>query len=281
MLCHQRLAPPIWSPVLPPPMDSIPVVAITANVGTSPPGQEDSFQEVDIASITMPVTSQRHCQGCEMFWQKPSAATFKIARTRPAGPCAGGYNQDVTADVCEYVPDAGEAGASNGTDPPGGSGPGSGNLISAAKSPSCLWEAGPPLPEPPRRCGIGGKDSGPGLRQPDGQGTFRHPPAVHRHAGHARNKTSNLGMYKCDLVIVLGQILRQDVGDANISPTRQKILQIDVNAARRSIKTWWWTLPVTGDVREVLKRLLPMIPVQEHPQWIAGSEMKSSIHGVP
>src|SRR5699024_2780091 len=84
-------------------MDSIPVVAITANVGTSLLGK-DSFQEVDIAGITMPVTKYSVIVKDVNVLAKTIRKAFKIARTGRPGPVLVDITKDVTADVCEYTP---------------------------------------------------------------------------------------------------------------------------------------------------------------------------------
>ena len=83
-------------------MDSIPVVAITANVGTYLLGK-DSFQEVDIAGITMPVTKYSVIVKDVNILAKTIRKAFKIARTGRPGPVLVDITKDVTADVCEYT----------------------------------------------------------------------------------------------------------------------------------------------------------------------------------
>ena len=85
-------------------------------------------------------------------------------------------------------------------------------------------------------------------------------------------KASNLGMYKCDLVIVLGaRFSDRDVGDTSHFANQAKILQIDVDPAEIN-KNVQVDAEIIGDVKEVLKRLLPMIPEEKHPEWIAEME---------
>ena len=92
-------------------------------------------------------------------------------------------------------------------------------------------------------------------------------------------KASNLGMYKCDLVIVLGaRFSDRDVGDTSHFANQAKILQIDVDPAEIN-KNVQVDAEIIGDVKEVLKRLLPMIPEEKHPEWIA--EMEELKRNIP
>ena len=257
-------------------MDSIPVVAITANVGTSLLGK-DSFQEVDIAGITMPVTKYSVIVKDVNILAKTIRKVFKIARTGRPGPVLVDITKDVTADVCEYTPqepekippvtnlirqeDLDRAAA----------------MISAAKKPFLFVGGGAAASGASAEVReLAEKIQAPVCDSLMGKGTF---PGTHQlytgMLGMHGTKTSNLGMYKCDLVIVLGaRFSDRDVGDTKHFANQAKILQIDVDPAEIN-KNVVVDASVTGDVREVLKRLLPMIPVQEHPQWIAEiQEMK-------
>lgn len=257
-------------------MDSIPVVAITANVGTSLLGK-DSFQEVDIAGITMPVTKYSVIVKDVNILAKTIRKAFKIARTGRPGPVLVDITKDVTADVCEYTPqepekippvtnlirqeDLDRAAA----------------MISAAKKPFLFVGGGAAASGASAEVReLAEKIQAPVCDSLMGKGTF---PGTHQlytgMMGMHGTKTSNLGMYKCDLVIVLGaRFSDRDVGDTKHFANQAKILQIDVDPAEIN-KNVVVDASVTGDVREVLKRLLPMIPVQEHPQWIAEiQEMK-------
>ena len=82
-------------------MDSIPVVAITCNVGVSLLGK-DSFQEVDIAGITMPITKHNYIVKDVNELADTIRKAFEIARTGRPGPVLIDIPKDVTANVCEY-----------------------------------------------------------------------------------------------------------------------------------------------------------------------------------
>ena len=84
-------------------MDSIPMVAITGNVGTSLIGR-DSFQEVYIAGITMPITKHNFVVRHVEELADTISSAFRIASSGRPGPVLVDIPKDVTAAVCEYIP---------------------------------------------------------------------------------------------------------------------------------------------------------------------------------
>ena len=82
-------------------MDSIPIVAITCNVGVSLLGK-DSFQEIDIAGVTMPITKHNYIVKDVNKLADTIRKAFEIARTGRPGPVLIDIPKDVTANVCEY-----------------------------------------------------------------------------------------------------------------------------------------------------------------------------------
>lgn len=85
-------------------MDSIPVVAITCNVGTSLLGK-DSFQEIDIAGVTMPITKYSFIVKDVRDLAKVIRRAFKIAKTGRPGPVLIDITKDATANQTEYTPE--------------------------------------------------------------------------------------------------------------------------------------------------------------------------------
>ncbi len=84
-------------------MDSIPMVAITCNVGTSLIGR-DSFQEVDIKGITMPITKHNFMVSNVEELADTIRQAFKIAISGRKGPVLVDIPKDITAAECEYTP---------------------------------------------------------------------------------------------------------------------------------------------------------------------------------
>ncbi len=84
-------------------MDSIPMVAVTCNVGTSLIGR-DSFQEVDIKGITMPITKHNFMVSCVEELADTLRNAFRIAISGRKGPVLVDIPKDITAAECEYYP---------------------------------------------------------------------------------------------------------------------------------------------------------------------------------
>ena len=84
-------------------MDSVPMVAITCNVGLPLLGK-DSFQEVDIAGITMPITKHSFIVKDINDLAKVVRRAFAIAQTGRPGPVLVDITKDVTAAVTEFTP---------------------------------------------------------------------------------------------------------------------------------------------------------------------------------
>ena len=82
-------------------MDSVPVVAITCNVGTSLLGK-DSFQEIDITGITMPITKHNFIVKDVTQLARVIRRAFTIAQTGRPAPVLVDITKDVTAAVCEF-----------------------------------------------------------------------------------------------------------------------------------------------------------------------------------
>ena len=85
-------------------MDSIPIVAFTGQVGTSLLGK-DSFQEVDITGITMPITKHNYIVKDVNELAETIRNAFKIAQEGRPGPVLVDICKDVTAAQAEYVPE--------------------------------------------------------------------------------------------------------------------------------------------------------------------------------
>lgn len=84
-------------------MDSVPMVAITANV-TLPLLGKDSFQEVDIAGVTMPITKHGYIVKDVTKLADTLRKAFKIAKSGRPGPVLVDITKDATANKCEFVP---------------------------------------------------------------------------------------------------------------------------------------------------------------------------------
>lgn len=84
-------------------MDSVPIVAITCNVNLPLLGK-DSFQEVDIAGVTMPITKHGYIVKDVNILADTLRKAFQIAGSGRPGPVLVDITKDVTANQCEYEP---------------------------------------------------------------------------------------------------------------------------------------------------------------------------------
>jgi acetolactate synthase-1/2/3 large subunit len=84
-------------------MDSIPIVAITCNVGVSLLGK-DSFQEIDILGVTMPITKYNFIVKDVKDLARVMRRAFKIAQSGRPGPVLIDITKNATTGTCEYTP---------------------------------------------------------------------------------------------------------------------------------------------------------------------------------
>ena len=258
-------------------MDSVPMVAITANVGRPLLGR-DSFQEVDIAGIVMPVTKYSFIVKNIEDLADTLRRAFYIAKSGRPGPVLVDVPKDITGMKYEYEPchpamvnreiksirkeDIDQAL----------------EMIREAEKPFIFVGGG---------CVISGADQevrelahriqAPVCDSLMGKGAFSGEDELYTGpVGMHGTKTSNYAMCECDLLITLGARFSDRVtGNAKTFAKQAKILQIDVDAAEIN-KNVLVDASVIGDVREVLRRLLEMIPEEKHPEWIEHiQEMKA------
>ena len=149
-------------------MDSVPLVAITCNVGVPLLGK-DSFQEVDIAGITTPITKHNFIiKDIEKLAPTIRRAFAIAAKGRP-GPVLVDIPKDVTAQSCEYTPQEAEHPARSTEGIREEDLSEAVNMIAASKRPY-VFVGGGDFRRKPRIKGICGKNRRPGLRYPNGQG---------------------------------------------------------------------------------------------------------------
>lgn len=252
-------------------MDSVPVVAITANVGKSLLGK-DTFQEIDIAGVTMPITKHNFIVKDINDLADTIRRAFKIAKTGRPGPVLVDVTKDVTdpKNIIEFTPVKPDESVPvtdtikdedietavkliNESEKPyvyvGG-----GAIISGAdKELAKLIE----LIDAPVCDSLMGKGAF--------NGEDNHYTGM---IGMHGTKTSNYGVSECDLLIVIGARFSDRVtGNTSRFASNAKILQIDVDAAEinKNIKT---TAHVIGDAKEILKRINEKLTKTEHKEWM-------------
>ena len=248
-------------------MDSIPVVAITCNVGVSLLGK-DSFQEIDIAGITMPITKHNYIVKDVTKLADTIRKAFVIAKTGRPGPVLIDIPKDVTANKCEYEKVE--------IDPTIVRKPVCEkeievalNMLKEAKKPfifvgggAVLSGASESLAEFAHRLDSPVTDS---LM---GKGAFPGTDDLYTGMlGMHGTKTSNFGVSKCDLLVVVGARFSDRVtGNAKKFANNAKILQIDIDPAEidKNIMT---NASITGDVDTVLRLLNEKLEQQDHTEW--------------
>ena len=249
-------------------MDSIPMVAITANVNLPLLGK-DSFQEVDIAGVVMPITKHSYIVKDVTVLADTIRKAFKIAREGRPGPVLVDITKDVTATVCEFEAKAVEYPTKpvkyteEDIDK-------AISLINQAKKPYIYLgggviasDASPEVKE------LAEKINAPVCDTLMGKGGFdgKHPLYTGMIGMHG-TKTSNFGVSQCDLLIALGaRFSDRVVGNAAKFAQDAKILHIDIDAAEinKNIKT---TASIVGDLKEVLTKINARLEKKENAEWV-------------
>ena len=250
-------------------MDSTPLVAITANVAVSLLGR-DSFQEIDIAGVTMPITKHNFIVKDINDLAPTIRKAFQIAKEGRPGPVLVDITKDVTAATIDFepcVPDVIE---------PRRYTYGSQEIDQAIK----MIEAS----EKPFICVGGGaiasdasnelkefaeKIDAPVTDSLMGKGAYDNTrPRYTGMIGMHGTKASNFGVSRCDLLIVIGARFSDRVtGDTKRFAKDAKIIHIDVDAAEIN-KNVIVDLGIVGDAKSVLTELNAKLTRQNHPQWL-------------
>lgn len=248
-------------------MDSIPLVAITANVGTKLLGK-DSFQEIDIAGVTMPITKHSLLVKDVTVLADTLRKAFRIANSGRKGPVLVDITKDVTGAECEYTykePEKIEPQIiSKESDLKKAA-----QMINRSARPYLFVGGGATASRAEKEVReLADRLNSPVCDSLMGKGVF--PGTDHKYTGmlgmHG-TKASNLGMYACDLLIVLGaRFSDRCVGNPQ-KFTTGKILQIDIDAAEinKNVKV---DQCIIGDVKAVLQKLLLMIEKKDNTLWL-------------
>ena len=249
-------------------MDSIPVVAITCNVGVSLLGK-DSFQEIDIAGVTMPITKHNYIVKDVAELADTIRRSFIIAKKGRPGPVLIDIPKDVTANKAEYRREEPEAVSSpNGIDETEVDT--ALKLIENSEKPYIFVGGGAILSDASEELfTFVKKVDAPVTDSLMGKGAFPGTdPLYTGMLGMHGTKTSNYGVSECDLLIVIGARFSDRVtGNAKKFASNAKILQFDIDPAEMD-KNVLITAGVVGDIKEVLKILNDRLTRQEHKEWI-------------
>ncbi len=250
-------------------MDSIPVVAITCNVGVSLLGK-DSFQEIDITGITLPITKYNFIVKDVADLADTIRKAFRIAKSGRPGPVLIDIPKDVTSNVTEYEYKAAEQPARAEVQITQEELDSALAMIRESRRPMIFVGGGAVLSDASDELfEFVGKVDAPVTDTLMGKGAF--PGTDPRYTGmlgmHG-TKASNYSVSECDLLIVVGARFSDRVtGNTETFAKNAKILQIDIDPAEMN-KNIIITQGIEGDVKKVLELLNKNLDQQEHREWI-------------
>ncbi len=249
-------------------MDSVPMVAITCNV-VLPSLGKDSFQEVDIAGITMPITKHNYIVKDVSILADTLRKAFAIARSGRPGPVLVDITKDVTSNSYEFEK----------KEPEAINQPSQYTQEDLQEALSLLRNAKKPFVYVGGGAVISGayKEVREFARKLDtpvcdtlmGKGVFDgHDPRYTGMIGMHGTKTSNFGVSECDVLIALGaRFSDRVVGNPKKFAENAKVLHIDIDAAEinKNIRT---DVSLVGDLKEVLEKINGQLEQQEHTEWM-------------
>ena len=250
-------------------MDSSPVVAITCNVANPILGK-DSFQEIDIAGISMPITKYNFIVKDVKELAGVLRRAFRIARSGRPGPVLVDITKDVTAAETEYEPKS-IAVASMQELPVAEKLTEAISLLRAAKKPCIMAGGGAILSEAaPALKRFAHKLDAPVCCTLMGQGAFDQNDRLYTGmVGMHGTKTSNYTVSDCDLLVVVGARFSDRVaGSPKQFAAKAKILQIDVDEAEVN-KNIHVAAALIGDAGQILSCLAESLEQQHHREWLS------------
>ena len=260
-------------------MDSSPIVAITCNVGLSLLGK-DSFQEVDIAGIAMPVTKYSFIVKDVRRLAPTIRRAFKIAQSGRPGPVVVDITKDVTAAECDYAPkkpekitpsqeyfreeDLEKAIA----------------LIKKAEKPFIIAGGGVISAGASEELSVfAHKLQAPVSCTLMGQGAFNQKDELYTGmVGMHGTKASNFCVQECDLLIAVGARFSDRVlGNPKNFAENAKILHIDVDEAEIN-KNVRVNQSIIGDAKYILRKLNARLDPIRHEEWFGHAERMTDMY---
>lgn len=248
-------------------LDSIPLVAICGNVPTTQIGT-DSFQEIDITGVTLPITKHNYFVGSVDNLADTIREAFALAQSGRPGPVLIDVPKDVQTAVCDYEPQAPvqpeerhaakdvrikEAAA----------------LINASKRPFIYFGGGLITSEAQKEMlALAEKIDAPigcSLMGLSGIPTD-HPRFLGMQGMHG-HYASSMAMHDADLIISLGVRFNDRVtGNREKFAKLAQIIHIDVDGSELS-KTVNSACGLRGDVKLTLQKLIPLVNAEQKPDW--------------
>ncbi len=246
-------------------LDSIPLVAICGNVPSQQLGS-DSFQEIDITGITLPITKHNYIVGSVEALADTIREAFKIAKSGRPGPVLIDVPKDIQLASCEYTPqkpvEAEEKFPCSNLS-------GAVECINEAKKPFIYFGGGTITSgaeeeilalaekiDAPIGCSLMGIS---GL--PTDNPRFLGMQGMHGHY------SSSMAMHHADCIISLGVRFNDRVtGNKAKFATSAKIIHIDIDSAEFS-KNVSPVHSLNGDIKLTLQKLIPLVEQKKHPDW--------------
>ncbi len=249
-------------------LDSVPMVAITGNVPTSQIGS-DSFQEIDITGVTLPITKHNYFVGSVEELSDTLREAFSLAESGRPGPVLIDVPKDVQIAMCEYspmespiLPEEKQAAKDSRIEE-------AARYINAATQPYIYFGGGLIVTEAqdemlalaekidaPIGCSLMGLSGVP----------TDHPRFLGMQGMHG-HYASSMAMHNADCIISLGVRFNDRVtGNRDKFATKAKIIHIDIDGSELS-KTVNAVTGLRGDVKLTLQKLLPLLKATSRPKW--------------
>lgn len=259
-------------------MDSSPIVAITCNV-TLPLLGKDSFQEVDITGITLPITKYSFIVKDVKKLAATIRRAFKIAKSGRPGPVLVDITKDVTAAVCDYVPREPEkiAPVNNITDEDIEKAL---QLLKSAQKPCIIAGGGVVISGASEElAAFARKLQAPVCCTLMGQGALdQYDEHYMGMVGMHGTKAANFCVTESDLLIVIGgRFSDRWTGNTAKFGGGAKLLQIDIDDAEVN-KNVRVMAQVTGDARTVLRKLIARMDPVRHEEWFEHAERMTDMY---
>ena len=260
-------------------MDSVPVVAITCNVTNSLLGK-DSFQEIEITGVTMPITKYNFIVKDVNRLATVIRRAFTIAQTGRPGPVLVDITKDVTAAPCEYEKQVPEEIVRQSDTITEQDMDRAVEMIRKASKPFIFVGGGAVLANASDELrAFAHKIQAPVADSLMGKGAFDGADELYTGmVGMHGTKTSNFGITEADLLIVVGARFSDRVtGNASKFAKNAKILQLDIDPAEinKNIKV---DASIIGDVKVILRKLNARLDPVNHDEWIAHIERMKDMY---
>ena len=249
-------------------MDSVPMVAITGNVPLNLLGL-DSFQEVDITGITMPITKHNYIVKDISKLAETVREAFLIANSGRPGPVLIDIPKDITATMCSYTPEVPQN-PTVSCDVTEQELDQIAQIISKSDRPFIYTGGGVIISDAAEEVHkLATLCDAPVSSSLMGKGGFDNTDSSYMGLlGMHGTKTSSVAVTECDLFIGIGtRFSDRVICDIKSFAPNAEIIQIDIDPAEinKNIKV---NYKLIGDVKAVLTKLLPKIKPQQHKKWI-------------